>query len=37
MLKILIRSVVDKNESKYYYNTFSEKGLYKYKLLKAVF
>ena len=28
---ILIKSVVNKNENKYYYNTFLEKGLYKCK------
>ena len=28
---ILIKPVVNKNENKYYYNIFLEKGLYKYK------
>ena len=28
---ILIKSVVNKNENKYYYNIFLEKGSYKYK------
>ena len=31
---ILINSIVNKNENKYYYNIFLQKGLYKYKAIK---
>ena len=34
---ILIKSVVNKNKNKYYYNRFLEKGLYKYKSYKQYF
>ena len=30
-LMIVIKSVVNKNKNKYYYNRFIGKGLYKYK------
>ena len=34
---ILIKSVVNKNKNKYYYNRFLEKDLYKYKSYKQYF
>ena len=34
---ILIKSVVNKNENKYYYNIFLEKRLYKYNSDKQYF
>ena len=34
---ILIKSVVNKNENKFCYNTFLEKGLYKWKFQSAIF
>ena len=34
---ILIKSIVNKNENKYYYNMFLEKSLYKYKFQEVKF
>ena len=34
---ILIKPVVNKNENKYYYNIFLEKGSYKYKSYEQYF